>query len=828
MKVPLSWLADYVDLDIPVDELAHRLTMAGIKVEGIERIGADWDDVITGHVIAIEPHPSSRKPLHVATVDVGGKTITVVTGAQNVGLGDKAPVVLVGGSVPHGPEGGPMLIEPRPMAGIVSEGMLASARELGISDEHSGIYILPPDTAVGVPLRTVLGDDVLDIETQPNRPDTLSIIGIAREVAAITEQQLTLPDLDAVTGDITFVEEPGVGVEVTAPDLAPRYTAQRIDGVSVRPSPFWLVRRLQEAGVRPINLLVDLTNYVMLEFGQPLHAFDSRDIEGGTIIVRRAAEDEYIRTLDGVDRTLTPETLVIADLRRAIGLAGVMGGENSEIRDDTTSLVLESATFDAIAVRKTAKALGLRSEASSRFEKGLSPETALLGSMRFLQLLAQVSDRHLTVHPRVDVCAGIPEARVVALPLSEINRLLGIEVSSDRAAETLSLQGFDVTLTDGTLAATVPYWRRADIAIAEDLVEEVARFVGYETIPSRLPAKTLEPPAPSAELVREDTVRRRMLSMGVSEVETGTLTSEESMRRLFGPEGTDQRPVWEQIVPNPAGVYAREALTEPVTLLNPPTRERDVLRMTLLPSILGVAARNLKHTDERVAFFEMARTFFARPEDLPYERRTLAIVLTGNRRPPSWQQPAPGSYTFYDLEGMVEAILDALHVRGARVEAMRHPALHPGRAAVLRLAGRDIANMGELHPLVAERFDIDGWPVQVAEIDLDGLAVDAEPIVFQPLHRYPAARRDIAVIVAQEVAAADVLRAVREEGGEMLEDVRVIDVYSGPPLPENAKNLAVAMVLRAPGATLTQEEIALVVERIVARLEREFAAQLRA
>src|SRR5947209_2613819 len=331
MRVPVDWLADYVAIDLHVEELAHRLTMAGIKVETIERIGEAWNDVVVGHVLATEPHPTSRKPLTIATVDAGGETLTVVTGAPNVRPGDKAPLVRVGGLLPHGPDGGPMRIERRPMAGQDSEGMLASERELGISDEHTGIYILPADAPVGAPLRSVVGGDVLDIETNPNRPDALSIIGIAREAAAVTEQQMTLPALESMPGSIEWLDQESIPVAIEDRDLCPRYSALRIDGVGAAASPPHVAARLQAAGMRPISLLVDLTNYVMLEYGQPMHAFDATVLAGNRIVVRRAAEGERITTLDGAERVLSHEDLVIADGERAVGIAGVMGGENSEI-----------------------------------------------------------------------------------------------------------------------------------------------------------------------------------------------------------------------------------------------------------------------------------------------------------------------------------------------------------------------------------------------------------------------------------------------------------------------------------------------------------------
>jgi len=832
MRVPLEWLAEYVDLDIPVDDLANKLTLVGLKVESIERIGGDWQDVLVGEVLEMRPHPTSKKPMLVAGVSVGQQAITVVTAAPNVRVGAKVAVVLVGGLLPHGPDGVPLVIEARNMAGIVSEGMLASERELGISDEHEGILILPPDAPLGAHLRNVLGDDVLDIETNPNRPDTLSIIGIAREVAAVTQQQVRLPDIDQIDGSVEWLPEESIRVEVEDLELCPRYSALRIEGVKDEESPSWMKIRLEAAGLRSISLLVDITNYVMLETGQPMHAFDAAQLRGGRIVVRRAQDGEHLRTLDGVDRTLSPQNLVIADAERAVAIAGVMGGEDSEIAPETSTIILESANFDGISVRRTAQALGLRTESSSRFEKTLPPEQTVPAAMRYMQLLAEITGRPLRAARISDVWVGPVPPRTVIMPLRDLDRLLGISISATTAAETLSLLSFDVTVQDEAIEAEVPFWRRVDIERSADLVEEVARVIGYDAVPPRMPHRTMEPAAPLPGLHWEAVVRQTLRSIGANEAETHSLTSRASMERLLAadPDGyaRDSPELWEKLVPNPAGVYDRDALTLPVRLLNPATQDRQVLRLTLLPSLLDVVARNLKNTEERLAFFEVDRTFFHHAEQLPYERRTLALALSGKREPASWQNPTPPAFSFYDVKGMLTATLDALQVKDWKVRAGRHPALHPGRSAVLQLGGYDVAYFGELHPGVARAFDIEGWPVQVAEVDLDTVFDAASDVrVFHPLPRFPSAFRDIAVVVPEEVPAADVTRVVRGAGGDLLESARIFDVYAGDPLPAGTKSIAVAMEFRAPGATLTQEEVSEVMDRIVSDLATGLNASLR-
>jgi phenylalanyl-tRNA synthetase beta chain len=832
MKVPIQWLADFVAVEMPTEELAHGLTMAGLKVESIERPGERWQDVLIGEVISIRPHPTSRNPLHVAEVQVGDRSTTIVTGAQNVSQGDRVPVVMIGGLLPHGPDGGPIVIEPRPMAGITSQGMLCSQRELGLSEEHWGIFVLPPDAPVGKRLADIMGGDVLEIETNPNRPDTLSIIGIAREVAAITKQQLILPDLDAVSDRVTFVDEASIQVDVEAPILCPRYSAIRIDGVRTLPSPWWIASRLEAAGMRPINVVVDITNYVMLEYGQPMHAFDETLIAGNRIVVRRAREGEKLRTLDGGEHVLNPENLVIADEERAVGIAGVMGGENSEIRDETTSLVLESANFDPVSVRRTAKQLGLRTESSSRFEKGLPPEQTVLGIKRYLQLLDQCLGTPIRAWRTSDVLTSPPERRTVKMRMRDLHRLIGLPIPKEDAAEALSLLGFEVAVRDSVIEAEVPFWRRADVEESADLVEEVARLVGYDKVPATLPLHTMPPePLPNA-VYWESEVRDRMLAAGVNESLTHSLTSPENLARLVriddGKSPGETFELWSKIVPNAAGVSAHGADVAPVVLINPATRDRRMLRLTLLPGLLDALARNLRHTDERVAFFEIDRVAFRRPKELAYERRTLAVALTGNRRPRSWINPGNEPYTFYDMKGILTATLDALQIRSYEVEAREHPALHPGRAAIIRVRGEEVGHFGELHPEVADAFEIEGWPVQVAELDLDTVCdLASTDRTFRPLPRYPAAYRDIAVVVDQDVAAESVIRVVRRAGGDLLEIARIFDVYSGDPLGAGQKSIAIGMTFRAPGATLTQDQVGEAMSNIVAVLREELNAALR-
>lgn len=826
MRVPVRWLRDYVEYPWSVDELAHRLTMSGLKVETIERPGELWGDVLIGEVRSLGRHPTSNKPLWVAHVFYGEGTATVVTGAPNLHVGARAPIVLAGGSVPVGPGGGQFPIEARPMAGITSQGMLCSARELALGEDHAGILLLPAEAPVGAALATYLGEEVLDIETVSNRPDTLSIVGVAREVAALIPAELRLPPAAELPPHVRRSEAESVEIEIAAPDLCPRFSMLRIDGVSAVPSPEWLARRLDSAGMRPITLLVDLTNYVMLEMGQPMHAFDAAQVAGGRIVVRRATAGETLTTLDGIERSLGPDDLVIADGARALGIAGVMGGEHSEIRPETSSIVLESANFDAPSIRRTAQSLGLRTDASSRFEKGLPIESTVPAIERYVHLLSEISGDPLTVSRISDVWSRRPATRVVDLRLSEIPRLLGIDVPRERVAGILTSLGFDISIEGDTLHAVVPPWRRVDIERAADLVEEVGRIVGFDEIPSTLPFRTLQPPMPPPEWTWEGRLRERLLGAGITEAMTHTLTSPQLAGRMSRENG----PSWESLIVNPHGVLTEDAEPEPVRLSNPASNDRQMMRVTLVPSLLDVVSRNLRSTDERVAFFELARTYFNRREvaRLPYERRTLAIALSGRRNPVTWRTGPPEPHSFWDIKGLVEAVLAELRIDGYTVEPCRHPALHPGRSAAVVLGDDRPAYFGELHPDVAARFEIDNWPSYVAEMDLDvlfRLAGARKP--FEPLPRYPAANRDLAVVVGVDVPAAAIVRVVHRAGAPALESARIFDVYQGNPLPEGKRSVAVALTFRLADRTLRQDEVDAFIAAIIDALRGELRATLR-
>lgn len=834
MKVPLSWLADYVDLPESIDDLVHRLTMSGTEVEEVQRIGQDWSDVTIGLVTSLS-RPEGSKTLQVATLDIGERTLRAVTAAPNIAVGQRVPLVPVGGTVPVGPQGSPAVLEPRTMMGITGEAMVLSARELGISGDHAGILVLPEDVTPGASLAGVMAETVLDISVGANRADEMSILGVAREVAAMTRVPLREPDLSE-PGSLQHESSPGIGIEVVDPDLCPRYCALRIEGVSVGASPPWLARRLESAGVRSVNNIVDVTNYVMLELGQPLHAFDSAAVPEGRILVRRSRPGETIVTLDGVERPLMAGTLVIADRDGPTGIAGVMGGGQSEISPSTTCIILESANFDRVSIRSTARNLGIRTEASARFERGLAPELTAIAIARCVNLLSRLMDGGLSVGELVDVKTSLPERLPIVLPASEVRRLLGIDVPRHDVTQSLARLGFEIEQDGDAVRATPPYWRR-DVDGAADLAEEVARSIGYDRIPETLPGQSTQPARPTPDMRLEALVRETLLGAGVSECWTDTLTSADALGRLAPGRTPESDGDWQYLVANPAGVAAHGAACSPVRLLNPPTEDRSVLRVSLVPALLDVMSRNLKRTREDLAFFEIARTFFNRQDDLPYERRTLALVIAGERGARAWNR-VHAQYDFYDLKGMVAAVLRRLGV-GANSAAGwsvtlsgegQHPGLHPGRSGNLVVAKGELGYLGELHPVVARRFEIEpAVRVLVAELDLDSL-LPALPsgVTYRPISRYPAVRRDIALVFPESVAAGRIEETVIRSAGPLLRSVRFVDVYQGERLGPAGKSIALSLEFQSDTETLTQEQIGAVQDGIVSALEAELGGELRA
>jgi phenylalanyl-tRNA synthetase beta chain len=812
MKVPLSWLREYVDITLPVGELARRLTLAGLEMSGFRafglpvpdglRVAAEdispvWaaDKVVTAQVLKVEKHPNADKLKLVHAEYGAAQPKVVVTGAPNLSVGDVGQKVVIGLSGTqywdgHASPKKLSELKPTQLRGVPSDAMVMSEFELGLSDEHEGIIILADDAPVGKPLADLWGDHVLELDILPNMARCLSMLGVAREVAALTGAPVKLPPIDYAAKGPSIADK--VTVAIADPKLSSRYAALLIHGVKIGPSPAWMQRRLAAAGMRPINNVVDITNYVMLEWGQPLHAFDYDLLvkrSGGkspAITVRPAKAGEVMVTLDGVERKLTPETLVIADAVGPVALAGVMGGRDTEVSTTTTNILLESASFDLVSIRRTMKALNLPSEASVRFSKGIHPELVGPAGARAARLLAEHAGGTVAAG-MADTYPGQSKPQVIDLRAAEVKRLLGIDVPLTEVTRILTALDFEVEPAGGdALRVTTPPNRLDIQAGAADLIEEVARIFGYDRVPATLLADPLPPQTGNADLEREERVRDRLVDLGLQEVITYSLTTPEREAPL---------------APLPAGY---------VTLVNPISTERSAMRHTILAGVLEVVAFNLKHTDT-VRIFEVGSVYLQRDGvKLPDELRRLAIALTGRRTQPSWQDgttPA-GGLEFFDLKGVIESLVGDLHLPKVSYQPAKATHLHPGRSADLLIAGKPIGSFGELHPTVAKAFDVTGRAVLVGEFDLEAiLAAIPSRFAYRPVPRFPAALRDVAVVVPEEVTAERVLGELRTVGGALLRDVRLFDLYRGPSIPVGTKSLAFALTYQADDRTLTDKEV---------------------
>ena len=815
MKVPLSWLRQYVDVTIPVPELAHRLTMAGVEVGEIQETGG-WSEVYVGRVTAVRPHPNADRLrlCAVATDDaVDSETLEVVCGAPNVAAGQKICFARVGARLHNAHTGRPETLAAARIRGVESQGMICSELELGLGDDHSGIIVLPDDAPLGRPLSEYLGDTILDLELTPNRLDCLSMLGVAHEVAALTGGRVSLPDADYREAGPPAAAR--VNISIADPDLCRRYTAAVIDGVRIGPSPQWLQDRLTRAGLRPISNVVDVTNFVMLEYNQPLHAFDLDAVKDATVIVRRARPGEKLTTLDGVERTLHIDNLVIADATDAIGLGGVIGGANSEIGPQTTTVLLESANFDAANNRATAMSLGLRTEATLRFEKGLRPELAPLALRRAVALIQQAAGGSaapgiIDVYPEPP-----PEPPAVTLTMKRLKQSLGMTIETDKAREALESLGFQCANVSGgdagdALQVTIPWWRN-DVNIEDDLVEEVVRVIGYDAVPTVMLSTPIPFHTPSRDIALRDAVKDLLAAGGMQEVINYPLLSAELLARI--PPAADDAPA-------------------PMRVANPMSASHEYLRPTLQAGLLNTLAANYSHGPGPFRLFESGRVFHPRPGDLPDETETVAAVLAGRRRETSWHHPADGGMDFYDAKGIVEWLLARLNVT-VTWEPDEHPVYQPGRCAAVKavaekqqIALPPIAYVGEIHPAVRERFGLNDVVVGF-ELNLRALLVSLPQRErrFIALPRYPSATRDLALIVPANVSAGRVTELIMRH--RLVRHAELFDLYSGENLAPGTKSLAFHVHFQAADRTLTNEEVSRSLDGLLRTLERETGAARR-
>ncbi|MHA6485309.1 phenylalanine--tRNA ligase subunit beta [Paenibacillus sp. strain BS8-2] len=812
MLVSYQWLSEYIDLSgLSAEELAERMTRGGIEIDGVESRNKGVTGVVVGHVVSKEKHPDADK-LNVCKVDVGtGEELQIVCGAKNVDAGQLVPVAVIGAVLP-----GDFKIKRAKLRGVESQGMICSAKELGLNEkllpkeQQEGILVLPETTRIGSPITTVLGidDEVLELDLTPNRSDCLSMLGVAYEVGALTGREVKLPDnavLDAA------IETKGlVSVSVEAAEQCPHYTARYIKDVKIGASPAWLQNRLMAAGVRPINNVVDVTNFVMLEYGQPLHAFDADRVPNGRIVVRMARDGETLVTLDDQERKLEPHMLVITDGNNPIALAGVMGGASTEVTSGTTNILLESARFDGGTVRKTSRQLGLRSESSIRFEKEVDPSNVIPALDRAASLIAQLAEG-LVTDGIVEASAKQPEPVVVELTLERINGYLGTELSSLEVRSIMGRLQFQYEGgADDLFSIQVPA-RRGDITRAVDIIEEVARLYGYDNIPTTpiygdvIPGSLTKPQAIRREL------RKRLADSGLHEVISYSFTSP-ARTELFPGLSDDARAV---------------------RLAMPMSEERSVLRTTLLAQLVETVIYNGNRKNHSAALFEIGSVFHTDEETLtrlPREKHRFAALLTGNRTEAGWNGKA-AAYDFYDAKGIVETIASTLGLADKLTYAPAQPEhFHPGRTAAIVLeteAGPvTIGYVGQIHPANQLEWELpDAFAI---ELELGPVYEYASfDIEYRTLPRYPAMERDIAVVVNENVAAGSLTKSATETAGELLESIRVFDVYTGDRLGAGKKSVALSLVYRHAERTLTDEEVTALHAEVVEQLTQSFGAELR-
>jgi len=792
MKLSKKWLSEFTDIKATDKEYADAMTLSGSKVEAIEELGAEISNVVVGKVLAIERHKDSNH-LWICSVDVGKEEpLQIVTGAQNVRAGDLVPVALHGSTLPGG-----VKIKKGNIRGAKSEGMLCSLKELGLDLNdfpyaiEDGIFILQEDCKPGDDIKSVIGfdDTVFEFEITNNRPDCFSIIGLARESAVTfgTELRLKTPEVKGSGGDIMDY----IDVEIEDSALCPRYTARVVKNIKIGPSPKWMRQRLRASGIRPINNIVDITNYVMLEYGQPMHAFDYSCIEGKKIIVRTARVGETLETLDGNQRKLTTDMLVIADENRPIGVAGVMGGANSEITDKTTTIVFESANFNGVSVRRTAMALGMRTDASSRFEKGLDPLMTLTALERACELVEMLGAGEV-VDGVIDVVAA--DIKTVTLPLEadKINALLGTNIPEEFMIKTLTSLGF--TVENGII--TVPSWR-SDIEHYSDIAEEVARFYGYNVI---------EPTVFKGAAVEGGLTARQSAERSLGELCRGIGFTEILTYSFIGESDYDKFCI------------SKDApLRKSLKILNPLGDDTSVMRTTGLPSMLEVLARNSSYRNRDVRLYELARVYI--PIDgaiLPDERVNLVLGTYGENE------------DFFTLKGCVEAILRSQRILEPEFTAVTdNPSFHPGRCAEISFGNKVLGIMGQVHPKVQDNFGID-MPVYVAELDLAKIFESKGPEPsYKPLPRYPSVYRDLAIVCDAYTPVAVISRLMKEAGGRLLKGVELFDIYTGSPIPEGKKSVAFSLEFRSDEQNLTDAEVNPLIDKILKLLEKELGAQIR-
>ncbi|MDP4089149.1 MAG: phenylalanine--tRNA ligase subunit beta [Bacillota bacterium] len=792
MLVPVKWLKDYVNIDINAHDLGDRLTLTGSKVEEIITTGDEIQNVVTGKIMKIEPHPDADK-LVVCQLDIAqDELLQIVTGATNMKEMDIVPAALHGSSLPGG-----LKIKKGKLRGVVSNGMMCSEEELGIAGDKPvhGLMILPENTPLGVDIKEVLGlnNAIIDFEITANRSDCLSIFGIARETAATLGYGYKKPETEYICSSDRKVEEI-IKVEVND-ELCSRYMAKAVVDVKIEPSPQWMQERLLDAGVRPINNIVDITNFVMIELGQPMHAFDKREITTGKIVVERAAEGEKFTTLDGVERTLNNKVLCIKDDGNTIGLAGVMGGLNSEIKEDTTEVVFECANFDSTNIRMSSQMLGLRTEASYRYGKGIDPNLIQVAMDRACFLVEKLNAGKI-VKGNIDVYPAPVKERSIVVDSDWINKFLGINAPVEKMKDILDRLEL-TTIVEGTkLNVKIPTFR-ADVSIREDIAEEIARFYGYDIIPPTLINVASEKGGKNRKQHQDDKVIAAMMASGLNQSISYAFVSPKVFNKI--------------------NLKAEDSLRKTVNIKNPLGEDYSVLRTTTIPSMMENLSRNYARNNEEAGLFELAKIYIPSEDssELPDERNVLIMGMYGKA-------------DYLNLKGIVENLLDTLGVEGFNyVRESDNPTFHPGKTAALMFKNVKVGVLGEIHPDVADNYGMD-VPAYIAELNLDILYANSKlDKKYRPLPKYPAVSRDMALIVDEGILVQEIEDIIRKQGAPLVETIKLFDIYKGKQIPEGKKSIAYSIIYRHENKTLVDEEVNKVHDRILKTLEYRLGAQLR-
>jgi phenylalanyl-tRNA synthetase beta chain len=854
MKIPISWLQDFVKIDLPIEELAHRLTMAGLEIEEIRLVGLpqsaadsdhdssphskretkisglEWsrENLVVAAILEVMPHPNADR-LVLCRLQDGEREHTVLTGAPNLfpykGKGElesplKVAYAKEGARIYDGHQPGqvPTILKRTKIRGVESYSMVCSEKELGISDEHEGVIILDDDAPVGVSLVDYMGDAVLDIAITPNIARNANVFGVAREISAITRKPLRVA-LDKWV-EVIAEGEPIDGkakIEIQQADLNPRFVLGLIRNIQIKPSPYWVQRRLRLAGMRPINNIVDATNYAMWEIGEPLHAFDYDVLverAGGfppTINTRTALPGERLTTLDEVDRPLDEFTVLVCDSVGPLSIAGVMGGLESEVTESTRNVLLEGAAWNFINIRKTITSQRLQSEAAYRFSRGVHPAMAERGVKRGLELMRQMAGG-VVERGLIDNYPRPPRDPVIEITPTEVQRWLGIQLSPNEIAELLQRLEFKVVISGDSIRATTPDHRldigQGIVGLA-DLLEEIARIYGYELIPETRMADILPPQFGNPTLEREERLRNVLTELGLQEIVTYRLTSPLREARLL-PKGMDLQP----------GSFTR--------LANPLSNDRNVLRRSLVNSVLEIAERNTR-IRQRIALFEIGPVFFQTEEnDLPAEIQKLAIVLSGPRNLPSWQESQSDPMDFFDLKGILQTALSGLQAGEPDFESFEYPTYHPGKCARVVIQGKEAGVMGQLHPLIQEQYELPDMPILVGEFDLSAILVSIpERYNIHTVPTFPPVLEDLAIVLDESIPAERVAQVIRSGGGRMVSEINLFDVYRGEQIGPGKKSLAYSLTYQDPERTLTDQEVAKIRGRIIQKLEQELDAKLR-